>query len=217
VRWINQRLIGKLHQLVVQRVVEMAAEFLGGPAEGGAQVGPTDVADEQGVPGEDCVRFIRVFLEVEQENRDRFDRVPRSLQDLQVQSRELERIAVFHRDKLVLGLGSRSEADLCAAAVAQLEMSGEKVGVEVSEKNIADLHSQLLGVVQVLLNIPLRIDHDCRSAGFVGNQVGRVGEAAEVILLQEHAANSRSPRLLTPRAAAADNAEGVVFRQLASN
>jgi len=48
------------------------------------------------------------------------------------------------------------------------------------------LYSQLRGIGQVLLNVPLRIDHDCRSAGFVSDQVGRVGKTAQIILLEVH-------------------------------
>ena len=43
--------------------------------------------------------------------------------------------------------------DGCAATVAQFQMAGDKVGVEMSEKDVADLQSQFLGVGQVLLNI----------------------------------------------------------------
>ena len=73
-------------------------------------------------------------------------------QNLQAQPGKFERVAVFHWDKFVLGLGSRAKPDVRAAAVAQLEMSGDKVGVEVSQKNVADLHAQPLGIVQVLKN-----------------------------------------------------------------
>jgi hypothetical protein len=37
-------------------------------------------------------------------------------------------------------------------------VSGDKVGVEVSEENMTDLESLPLGVVQVLLNVTLGID-----------------------------------------------------------
>ena len=37
-------------------------------------------------------------------------------------------------------------------------MSGQKIGVEVSEKDVANLPSLLGSVVEVLLNVTLRID-----------------------------------------------------------
>jgi hypothetical protein len=73
-----------------------------------------------------------------------------------------------------------------SAAVAEFEMTGEEVGVEVSEEDVADVHAELVGVVDVLLDVSLRINHDGGAAGFVGDEIGCVGEAAEVVLLEEH-------------------------------
>ena len=56
---INQRLVGKREQLVVQRVVKVSAEVVRGPSERSAQVGAANVADEQRIAGEDGVRFVR--------------------------------------------------------------------------------------------------------------------------------------------------------------
>ena len=39
----------------------MAAEIVGGPAEGGAEVGAANVADKEGVAGEYGVRFCCAF------------------------------------------------------------------------------------------------------------------------------------------------------------
>ncbi len=118
----------------------------------------------------------------------------RGLQNLETQSRILQRVAVFHRDKRVLGLGLRTEPDVGAAAVAQLEMARHEVGMEVRQKNMADLHAQFFGVGEVLLDVPLRIDHDCIAAGFVSQQVGSVSQATQVVLLQEHAAHIGTTR-----------------------
>jgi imidazole glycerol phosphate synthase subunit HisF len=72
--------------------------------------------------------------------------------------------------------------------VTQLQMSGQEVSMEVSQKNVADLDSELLGVGEVLLNVPLRIDHDCTLAGFVRDKVRRVRKTTQVVLLEEHSA-----------------------------
>ena len=85
------------------------------------------------------------------------------------------RVAVFHGDERVLGLGARPEPDVGAAAVPQFEMPGDEIGVEVSQKDMPDLRSQPFGIGEVLLDVPLRVDHDCTCAGFVGHQVGGVG------------------------------------------
>ena len=58
-RRVDERLVGKRQEFVVQRVVEVRAEVVGGPPERRAQVGTADVADEQRVAGEDGVRFCR--------------------------------------------------------------------------------------------------------------------------------------------------------------
>ena len=63
-----------------------------------------------------------------------------------------------------------------------------EIGVEVRQKNVADLHPELFGIGDILLDIALWVDHDAGAAGLIGNQVGRVSETAEVILLEEHPA-----------------------------
>ena len=64
-----------------------------------------------------------------------------SFEDLETKAGELEGVAVFHGDEFVLGLSLRAEMDGCVAVVAELEVSGEKVGVEVSEEDVADLNA----------------------------------------------------------------------------
>ncbi len=105
---------------------------------------------------------------------------------------KFERVALFHGDELVLSFGSRAQPNLRAATVAQFEMSCKKVGVEVSEKDVADLYAELFGIVKILLDVTLRVDHDGGCARFVGDQVGCVGEAAQIVLLEEHAPDSRT-------------------------
>ena len=104
----------------------------------------------------------------------------------EAQPRELERIAVLHRHEGVFRLGARAEMDGCAATVAQFQMAGDKVGVEMGEKDVADLEAKFLGVGQVLLNIALGVDDDRGRTGLVAQQVGGVGEAAQIVLFQDH-------------------------------
>ena len=47
--------VGQRHQLVVQRVVELAGQLVAGEADRRQQVGSADVADEQGVAGQHAV------------------------------------------------------------------------------------------------------------------------------------------------------------------
>ena len=109
-----------------------------------------------------------------------------SFEDLETKAGELEGVAIFHGDEFVFGLGLCAEADVCAAVVAEFEVPGEKVGVEVSEEDVADLNAELCGIVEVLLDVALWVDHDCGCAGFVGDEVGGVRETAQVVLFEEH-------------------------------
>ena len=103
------------------------------------------------------------------------------------QSRKFERVAVFHGDEGVLRFRLRSETYFRAAAVPQFEMPGDEIGMEVRQKNVADLHSELFGICKVLLDIALRIHHDAGRRCLIGNQIGSVRKTAEVVLLEEHA------------------------------
>ena len=64
---IDEGFVGKGQELVVEGVVEVAAEIVSGPAERGAEVGAAYVADEEGVSGENGVGFVGVLLEIEYE------------------------------------------------------------------------------------------------------------------------------------------------------
>ena len=43
-----------------------------------------------------------------------------------------------------------------------------------------------VGVGEVLLDVALRVDHGGNPAGFLGDEVGGVREAAEIVLLENH-------------------------------
>ncbi len=58
------------------------------------------------------------------------------------QAQGLERVAVFHRHKRVFRPGLCAETDVRAAAIAQFEMASDEIGVEVGEKDVADLHAR---------------------------------------------------------------------------
>ena len=73
-----------------------------------------------------------------------------------------------------------------AATVAEFQMAGHEIGVEVGEKYVPDLQAEGRGIGQVLLNIALRIDNDGGRAGLVSKQIRSVRQASQVILLQKH-------------------------------
>jgi hypothetical protein len=115
---IDQRLVGKRQEPVVQRVVEACAEVVGCPPERSPQVGAADVSDKQRVSREDGARFCRVLLEIEDQDRNGLDRMAGSFEDFEAQSRELQRIPVLHRHESVFRLGAGTEMDRRAPTVA---------------------------------------------------------------------------------------------------
>ena len=127
------------------------------------------------------------MLEIEDEDGDGLDGVAGGFEDLQAHAGEVECVAVVHGDEGVLGDGAGAEMDGGAAAIAELEMAGDEVGVEVREEDVADLEAECVGVVEILLDVALRVDDDGGVAGFVAEKIRGVGEAAEVVLFQDHA------------------------------
>ncbi len=119
----------------------MRAEIVGGPAQRGSQIWPAYVADEQGVSGEHGVRVGWVFLEIKDQDGDGLDGVARGFQDLQAQAGKVEGVSIGHGDKGVFRFGSAAQINGGAAAVAQFEMAGDEVGVEVGQKDVADVEA----------------------------------------------------------------------------
>src|ERR1700736_52542 len=115
---IDQCLVWKRQEPGVQRVVEARAEVVGCPPQRGPQVGAADVSDKQSVSREDGVRFCRVLLEIEDQDRNGLDGMAGSFEDFEPQSGELQRIAVLHRYESIFRLGAGAEMDLRAATVA---------------------------------------------------------------------------------------------------
>ena len=120
---------GKGEELVVQGAVEVAGEAVGGAADGGEQVGPADVADEQRVAGEHGPRLgVGVLAD---DDRDRLGRVARGVADLQGDLAERQPLAVGERVDREVGAGHVAVGDGGAGRLGQLEVAGEEVGVEV--------------------------------------------------------------------------------------
>ena len=186
VRGIHERVVGQAGELGVQRVVEHARQLLGAPAERAAQVGAADVADEQRVAGEHRVGVggprSGSYTRIEIDSGE----CPGVSSTSSRTAPSCDGIAVGHRRERVLGLGPRAKVDRRALALAKLEVAGHEVGVEVRQEHVLDPAAQPPGVLEVLLDVALRIDHGRVAARLVGDQVGGVREAAEVVLLEDH-------------------------------
>src|SRR5436190_14810182 len=124
----------------------MCAEVGGRPAERRAEVGAADIADEQRVSRQYRIRFRRVLLQIEDENRDGFNGVAGRLQHFEPQTRKLERVSVLHGDERVFRLGARAEMNGRATTVAEFQMPRHEVGVEMREEYVANPQAKRLGV-----------------------------------------------------------------------
>ena len=167
-------------------VVEHVGQLVGRDADARQQVGPAHIADEERVAGEGRQRFGRARGEVVDQNRDPLGRVARGLHDLELDVAKLDRVAVLHLDALELRLGPAAEMDRRPGLVAELDVAGDEVGVEVGQEDVLDRVAAGLGVGEVLVDVPLRIDDGRRLRLLVGDHVGGVGEAGEVVLLDLH-------------------------------
>ena len=169
----------------MHRVVQLAAQLLRGEPDRAEQVGPTDVADEQGVAGEDRVRRA-VGGVLEHQVGDGLGRVARCGPGLDHDVTELDPLAVGEVVDGELGLGGLTEADLGAGGLGQLEVAGHVVGMEVGEQHVGDRQPVGVGVGEVLADVALGIHHDGLAGALIAHQVGRERQARELVLLEDH-------------------------------
>ena len=179
-------LIGQGQQLVAQRVVQQAAEIAGRPPERHAQIRPADVADKQRVAGQHGLRLGLAAIEVVDDEGNRLGRVPRRLERLQPHSPQVDDVAVVERRERILGPRGGAQIDRRAGAIAQLEVAGDEVGVEVGEEDVRDPQAVLGGEGEVLIDVALRVDDGRRVRLLVADEIRRVCEAIQIELLQDH-------------------------------
>ena len=99
---------------------------------------------------------------------------------------EFNRLVVAERLEGVFRAGGGAEVDRRAGAIAQLQVAGQEVGMEMGEEDVRDPQPVFRGEGEVTVHVALGV-HDGRdSGGFIPDQVGRVREAIEVELLQDH-------------------------------
>ena len=95
-------------------------------------------------------------------------------------------LAVGKAADLVRGLGAGAVADPGAGGLGEFQVAGHKVGVEVRVEDALDAQAVGRGVVQVLRDVPARVNHDGTPGFFVAQEVGGVGQATKVVLLENH-------------------------------
>jgi hypothetical protein len=187
VRRVDEARVGQREQLRPQRVVEHAAEVAAGPAGRGEQIRPPDVADEQRVAREHGVRRGVACAAVVDDDRDRLGRMAGRFQDHQPDARaEVDDVAVVQRRGGVFGLRRLADVDRGAGPIAQLEVPGDEVGVEVRQEDVRDAQAVLGRHGDVLIDVTLRIDNGSHARRLVADEVRRVREALQVELLEDH-------------------------------
>ena len=174
-------LVAERQQPVVQRVEHLRGAF----ARLDRQVGAGDVADEEGVAGEERPGRAAAARVAEQEagvlgpvagGVDRLDR----------EVAEGQPPAVGEGLVRVLGLGQLVHVHGGAGLPHQPPVAGDVVGVVVGLEDVADPHPVQTGQAPVRLDFPLRVDHHRDAAFPVGDQVGRAAEVLVDDLAKEH-------------------------------
>ena len=172
-------------QLPVERGVQLAGETVSSETNGPEQVGPSDVADEQRVT---CEHPIRQAAPVVDHDADGLWRVARGLHDLEHDLPELDGVAVADGDDVVSHTALRRVAvdDDGPGLRRELEMAGEEVGVEVRLDDVGDREALLVRISDIPGDVALRVNHDGLPRGRVADEIAGVGEALEVVLLEDH-------------------------------
>ena len=185
-RGIDERGIRQGEERVAERGVQLLRKVVGRRTRRRHQIWAADIADEQRVTGQHRYRIPAVRREIEHQQGDRLRRVPGRLARGDPDVAKLDDIAVRQRYALVLRLRGAPEINGRARALAQLKVTGDKVGVEVREKHMLDPHAVLRREVEINLDVPLWIDDGGDAARLVANQVRRMREALEIKLLENH-------------------------------
>jgi hypothetical protein len=126
--------------------------------------------------------------------------VTRSFHDLERHLAERDAFAVGEVADRVLGVGAPPVTDPRAGRLGQLEVAGEEVGVDVCVDHADDAELLFPGVGEVLGDVAARVDNDRSAGGPVADQVGRMGQAVQVVLREDHGVlpdRSRSAVLAT--------------------
>ena len=173
--------VGELEEFFVEALVEHRCKFLRAVVAG--EIGAADVADEEGVSGEDGSRGCGLG-EVGEDGADAFDGVAGGVEEVETGVAELEGIAFFDRGMGEGGVGVLAEIDAGVGALGEFVVAGDEVGVEMGLDDVLDAETLLAGEVEVEVYIALWVDDG--GYAFGGHDVGGVGEAAEEELLDEY-------------------------------
>ena len=179
--------VRQLQQAVVQGVVQPPGEDLGGQLwiGRGQQVGPTDVADEQRVTREHAVGHGVISVLVH-DDADRLRCVPRCRHDLQRHVAERDPLTVVEQLGGELQAGARAVRDHRPGALGQLEMAAQEVGMDVRFDDPFDRQAVSVGLIEIDVDVAPGIDDDGPPGCLVADEIGRLGQARQVVLGEDH-------------------------------
>jgi hypothetical protein len=86
--------------------------------------------------------------------------------------------------KGILGHGAGTETNGGACPVAQCEMSGQEIGMEVCQKNVTNTQSILCSVLEILVDVTLWIDDYGTAGGYIANQLRGMCQTAQIVLFR---------------------------------
>ena len=112
--------------------------------------------------------------------------MPRRFERLQSHLPEIDDVAVAERCERELGLRCRTQVDRRADAVAQLEVTGNEVRMEVGQEHVFDSQTVFRGERQVLLDVTLWIENRGGVRLLVTDQIRGVRQAIQIKLLENH-------------------------------
>ena len=88
--------------------------------------------------------------------------------------------------KVYSAFAAAPKIDVAPVSLAELDVTGDEVGVEMRQQHVLDAQPALGRKGDVLIDVPLRI-HDGRDAGgLVADEIRRVREARQIELVQHH-------------------------------
>jgi hypothetical protein len=108
------------------------------------------------------------------------------LECLEAHTAKREDVPILKGPEGVLSLCAGAQADGGADTVAQFQVPGQKIGMEVGEEHVPNLHIVLFGITQILRDVPLRVDDNGSTSGFVSNKIRGMRQTTKIILLQDH-------------------------------
>ena len=168
-------------------------ELVGEPLLGlRPEVGPTDIADEQKITGEQYPRRVVAPRPVEQRPANMLRRVAGRVQSLEAQASEADLVtATNHRVSVRRRPFRAAEARTMNACLIrqprlQLHRAADEVGVHVGLEDVGDAQALLACQAHTRLDIARRVDDRATAGGFVTDHVGVDGEARHELTMQEH-------------------------------